>query len=482
MVIQGYLFGISYGVVCLLASLLFYKLGLPKKYTRKLVHILVGFEWFILYSFLGAGVHFLAVCLFFLALLIVAYKGNLMPMISSDGDNAPGTVYYAVAMTGVAIVGCFVPEVMLPFGIGIMCTSVGDGLAGVVGQLVTSHNPKIYGNKSLWGSVTGFAASALSAFALSSIYSMGLEWWQIISIGLLSTELEMVTGLGLDNISITWGVTALTTAFMYYPSITAYLAPILLSAPIIAFAYKKNALTGWGIVAAVIIDIVVSLALGNLGFTVLISFFVGSIIVDKIKKKAKKRGRDYIEAKGDRRDVIQVIANGFIPAVCAFAFTLSHGHPAFALAFVATLAEAFADTAGSGIGSLSSYSFDFFKLRYCEKGMSGGMSIIGILASYVAAALISFIALLFRSSIFDLKFFGIALLCAFIGTVIDSLLGSWLQVKYRCVCCARLTEKREHCGNPTVKHSGLSFVDNDLVNFLSGFVTAALTIVLGLFL
>ena len=59
-----------------------------------------------------------------------------MPMISSDSDNAPGTVYYALAMTGVSLVGCFIPEVMLPFGIGVMCTSIGDGFAGVIGQLI----------------------------------------------------------------------------------------------------------------------------------------------------------------------------------------------------------------------------------------------------------------------------------------------------------------------------------------------------------
>ena len=122
MILKGYIFGICYAVACLLLSLVLYKLGLPKKYTRKVVHILVGFEWVILYHYMGAGIHFLLVCILFLLLLAVAYKGQLMPMISSEGDNAPGTVYYAAAMTGVAIIGCFVPDVMLPFGIGVMCT------------------------------------------------------------------------------------------------------------------------------------------------------------------------------------------------------------------------------------------------------------------------------------------------------------------------------------------------------------------------
>ena len=44
MIIKGYLFSILYGIVCLGISLVLYKLGLDKKYTRKAVHILVGFE------------------------------------------------------------------------------------------------------------------------------------------------------------------------------------------------------------------------------------------------------------------------------------------------------------------------------------------------------------------------------------------------------------------------------------------------------
>lgn len=482
MVIQGYLFGIAYGAFCLLLSLVLYKLGLPKKYTRKVVHILVGFEWFILYHFLGAGVHFLAVCLIFLALLTVTYKGKLLPMIASDADNAPGTVYYAVAMTGVAILGCFVPEVMLPFGIGIMCTSIGDGLAGTVGSLICRHNPKIYGNKTLFGTITNFFASSVSAFILSEMFTMGLVWWQILAIGLLSAELEIVTGLGLDNITITWGVTALACGFMYYPGITAYLAPILISPVIIGFAYKRNALTGWGIVAAVIMDLVVSLALGNFGFTILISFFIGSIAVDKIKKRAKNPGRNDIEAKGDKRDVIQVIANGFIPSVCAFCFVMSHGNTVFALAFVASLAEAFSDTAASGMGALSKRSYDVFKLKRCEKGMSGGMSVIGTLSALFGSVLISLIALMFQSKVFGVKFFVIALICAFIGSVFDSFLGSVFQVKYRCVSCSKLTEKPVHCGQRAEKYSGVSFMDNDFVNFFSGLFTASLALILGLLL
>nr|MBE6545708.1 hypothetical protein [Oscillospiraceae bacterium] len=134
MIVKGYLFSVLYALICLALGFVLYKFGVAKKITRKIVHILVGFEWVILYYFVGPGIHFLAVCLLFLALLAVSYRKNLMPMISSDADNAPGTVYYALAMSVMAAVTLFIPEMILPFGIGAFCTSLGDGLAGLVGQ------------------------------------------------------------------------------------------------------------------------------------------------------------------------------------------------------------------------------------------------------------------------------------------------------------------------------------------------------------
>ena len=119
MILKGYLIAFAYGIFCLLLSAFVYKLGVPKVFTRKIVHILVGFEWVILYIFHGATYHFLIVCLAFLTLLIVAAKMDLMPMISSESDNAPGTVYYAVSMSIMAIVCLFSSKFMIPFGIAV---------------------------------------------------------------------------------------------------------------------------------------------------------------------------------------------------------------------------------------------------------------------------------------------------------------------------------------------------------------------------
>jgi len=473
MIPLGYISGLGYAIACLILSLVLYKLGMPKKYTRKVVHILVGFEWIFLYNFFGAGIHFLVVCVFFLILLSVAYKGNLMPMISSDEDNAPGTVYYAVAMTGVAIVGCFVPEVMLPFGVGIFCTSIGDGFAGVVGQLIKKNNPKIYGNKSLYGFLANFVASFLSAFIMNAIFEMKLEFWHCAIIGFVSAMLEMITGFGLDNISITWGVTALTYMFMYLENVGNYLVPIIATPIIIAVVIKKKALTRGGLIWAMVMDVVVSIALGNFGFVLLCTFLVCSILIDKIKKNVKKSKRIAEGVKGDERDYMQVLANGLMPMACAALFIFTHKN-IFVFAYTVAIAEAFADTAASGFGVFAKKTFDLFRFRPCTNGLSGGMSVIGTLSSLVASIFICFIAFLFGA--IRLELFLIGSLIAFLGGVFDSLLGSLLQVKYKCQKCGEITEKPTHCGIKTVKYTGFEIVDNDIVNISSGFFATILAI------
>ena len=131
MILLGFAAAFIYGAICLLASVIFGKLGMPKKLTRKFVHVFVGFEWVILYVSFGPGWYSFAVCAAFTALLLFSYYYKLMPAISSDEDNAPGTVYYGVAMTLMSFVCIFVPTLFLPFGVAVICTSVGDGLAGV---------------------------------------------------------------------------------------------------------------------------------------------------------------------------------------------------------------------------------------------------------------------------------------------------------------------------------------------------------------
>jgi len=473
MILKGYIFSILYVFLVVILAMLVSKLGVQKKYSRKLVHILVAFEWVILTYFFGAGsIHFLAVCLLFTLLLFIDYKMKLVPAMSSEGDNAPGTVYYGVAMSVMAVVTMFIPEMSYPFGIGVFCTSFGDGLAAVFGQSIKKHNKKIYGNKSLVGTLVNLIVCFLVPFLFCIIYGVELEIYHCILIAVFAAELELLTGLGLDNIILTVAVALLSYFLIYIPETMGYILPVILTPLIIMFALKKKALTFDGVILAVVLDLLISLSLGNFGFVILSSFFVISILIDKIKKRIMYRrneGESDREKKGDCRDGVQVLANGLSAGVCALLYFYTKEF-IFVIGFVASLAEALADTVASGVGVLSGRVFDIFRMRRCEAGESGGMSFIGTFSSLVAAFSLSFIAFSFGTlSIAETLLIALA---AFLGGVFDSFLGSVLQVKYKCKVCGVIVEKETHCDTPTEKYRGVRFINNDAVNFAGTFFAA----------
>ena len=472
MIATGYLLGFGYGVLCLLAAFLLSRLGVKKAITRKLVHIFIGFEWVILYAFHGATYHFLIVCLCFLALLIVAYKKRLLQMISSDGDNAPGTVYYAVSMSLMALASLIDQRFILPFGLAVFVTSLGDGFAGLIGGLVKKHNPKIYKQKTLVGAIANFVLSTATALAFMMIFEdMGLTPTLCLVIGALSVGIELISGFGLDNITLPLLVatfTYISTAF--YAETIKYFLPIALTPLIISFVVERKNLTRGGTIAAIFLDITVSISLGNLGFLLLLAFLVLGILTDKLKRKNTECKAE----KSSHRDASQVLANGLVPIVCA-AIYFAIGERAFLLAFVAALAEALGDTAASSLGSYSKSTFDLFKFRKCEQGISGGVSLIGTLSAVIFSAVIPFIALAF--SLISLTEMLSVTAIAILGVFFDSFLGSLLQAKYICTVCDSLTEKREHCGTPTELVSGIRFIRNDTVNALATIFTATVAMV-----
>ncbi len=471
MILWGYLGALGYGVLCLLLALVVFKLGMPKRYTRKIVHILVGFEWVILYHLLGVGIHFVMVALAFTALLFVSHKKSLMPMISSDGENSPGTVYYGVSMTVMAIVSCFVEGFVFAFGIAVFCTSIGDGFAAVIGSSVKKCNPKIYKGKTLIGTLSSFVFSFASTYVFSLIYHLPLNIPQCLAIAALASGLEIVTGLGLDNITLPFGTSALAYCLMYVQGTENYIVPIIATPFVIALALSKKLLTARGVIFAVVLDVIVSVALGNFGFTLLLAFLLLSVVVDKLKKHFRK-APDQISKRGEHRDEIQVMANGLIPAVMAILYFITK-HNVFLIAYSATLAECFADSTASGFGALSKSAFDPFRMKKVPVGLSGGMSLVGTLSSIVSA--FAFLLIPMAFGVFGIKEWIISAIAAIVGMLLDSLLGSLVQAKYKCSVCGIITEKTSHCCADTVLASGSRYITNDIVNLVSALFAAILS-------
>ncbi len=478
MIVWGYIAAFGYALLCIALGYAVRKMGLPQFFARKVVHICVGFEWVILGFFLGTSLHYFIVCLCCFILLFLSYRlGWFGSAMGSDGDNAPGTVLYGLSMTVMAAVMLWNADFVLPFGIAVACTSLGDGAAGVIGYSVKNHNPVLLGSKTLYGTLSCAAVCTFCAWGFSLYFSMGLLFWQCLLIGVLAAGAELISRHGLDNVLVPLLSAALTWAFLYIPDVTAYLVPLVATPYVVAFALRGNALTRSGLIAALLLDLVFSVTLGNTGFLLLCLFFFGGVLCDRIGRKAKRNILASKEEKGSRRDAVQVLVNAAPAAICAVLYVLT-GNVVFLAGVLGGLAEALGDTAASGIGVLSKHTYDIFRMRPCERGISGGMSFAGTCAALIGCTAVGIFGTWQLS--FSWWQGATVVLLAFFGTVIDSMLGSLFQRRLRCTVCGHVTERSVHCGTKTVRIGGFAPINNDAVNLLSSLLTCSICVIAAL--
>lgn len=222
-------------------------------------------------------------------------------------------------------------------------------------------------------------------------------------------------------------------------------------------------------------------AAGNPFFwLILMAFFVSSTVLGWVRPE-EKEALKAMHQKGNRRDLFQVLANGGMGLLMAILFGLTRD-PAWAVGFAVSFASSNADTWASELGALSRNDpVSLLRLRPVPRGISGGVSLAGCAASLAGAA---FIALIFAAENLSLRLLsgGFVRVTAFVaaagflGSLLDSLLGGTLQAQYvpaagdakRARPALLVTERAfTDEGVPNRLARGLSFVNNDVVNFAS---------------
>ncbi len=229
--------------------------------------------------------------------------------------------------------------------------------------------------------------------------------------------------------------------------------------------FNIKSLTLSGSIAAFIVGCCVALGFGWRGLVLLGAFFVSSSLWSKFNKHKKEQLAEILE-KGDRRDWLQVVANGAVTSVASLLFYVT-GSDTWQMAFIVSLAAANADTWASEIGVLSKRRpIHVFSLKAVEKGTSGAVSLLGFLSSIGGSLLIVTVASILLP-VSSLTILLLMIVCGFAGSLIDTIMGALVQVKYKCEQCGIITEKLVHCGLKTAKVEGIGFINNDMVNLLS---------------
>lgn len=255
---------------------------------------------------------------------------------------------------------------------------------------------------------------------------------------------------------------------------------MLVGVGIAYLAFRAQTLNRSGGIAAAILGTIV-FGLGGVGWAVvLLSFFISSSALSKFFK-TRKSDVDQNFAKGSRRDVSQVAANGGAAGLLVLAYSIlflfapeSELLPLLWLGFAASLAGANADTWATELGVLNPRQPVLVTtFRRVPQGSSGAVSIIGSVAALGGAALVAGMAVLSTiagwapaSSLPHWLQFLVIIAGGMVGTFVDSLLGATVQSVYACPACKKETERYpvHICGTPTIRVRGLSWLNNDWVN------------------
>lgn len=185
----------------------------------------------------------------------------------------------------------------------------------------------------------------------------------------------------------------------------------------------------------------------------------------------------------------QVLARALMIMLSALMWYVLGTLPSLVM-FGASIAEFFADSLASSIGSLSKSSpFSIRNFEPVSKGFSGGVTLLGILASFVASIVVGFSwVLLFYNNIGLQEISKCIALCSvialtgFMGSIIDSYLGACVQAHYINPKTGQLTEKDREAGLDNELSYGLRWVDNDMVNLLSNIFSAVFSFGMAFFL
>ncbi len=475
---------IGYGVnavylllVVLLGEFLNKKCNVDSLMSRKIEHLLTGANWIIVYIFFGASIHlFLFAIVSFIALVVLTFGVKLESANREGAEYSLGLIYYGISAMILSALVVFVNNAWYPlYGIAYYCLALGDGLAPIVGKAVKEkYNPEIFPGKTLFGTLTVFVICFLAVLIFNLIFDMQYSVLFLISVASLASMMEIYGAKGTDNLTIplivflylvlhslgqiTFAIElALALSILYVP-ICGISKSLTFGASFVAFIYVMGTAFFGGLEAVVMV----------------FALYIIAAIVSAISTKKFNQITKEVKAKTIRKSK-QIFANSSVAFVLTIIYFITK-ETIFLFASFAVLAEEFADSLASDIGRLSKHHpIDILKFKKVKPGISGGISLLGVISALISSFIATSIP--FAFFITEWKALLVVLGVSFVGMFIDSILGSSLQVLYRCPVCGEQTEKPIHCNVTAEQIKGCKVIDNSMVNLLTGVLTGGLAIV-----
>lgn len=427
--------------------------------SRNIVHICAGLGWVIYKLFFPATIHPVIISSSFVLLTVITTKLKISFVERKEGSF--GTIFFTLSMLIMSMLGYKSPMLFDIFGIAIICLSCGDAAANIIGSRFGKKN--IYKKKSVQGMIACFATSVLAMIMLKYLFKIDLSISAICLLAVLCSVTELFAG-DYDNIAIP----AVIYMTAYITLTNTYIQTLLLSLVIGAFmfgfAMKLRLLSISASYMLFFLIFVLSYFGGIKSFIALMLVFCVIIVIEKISHTKTDSIFKNINKEYGARNERQLIANCLFAVIAVIVYGITKNE-IFIVVFFAAIAETVGDSAASDIGVLSKGDpIDICTFKKISKGISGGISILGSMTSLLVCIYSGLIYLCIYK--IDWYCFFVISISSLFGIVLDSILGSKIQVQYKCVVCEKITEKECHCQNPTIPVKGYKFFDNTRINLV----------------
>jgi len=426
------------------------KKQLSKLAGRKMLHFTAVCTCaFAIYCFENLALLAIIFLIFFMLLLWVIRKGWMQV----SEHKTYGIALFPLAFAVLLFTPIFHKEVIV---YAALVLGICDAAAGMYGEYAGRKKIIFLAEKKSWA---GFTAFYTTAFILSICYcrAAGISVNTILFCGILAllpalTELFSYKGSDNFTVPIITALWLLLAKKIEGIDLQIFVLCILLFTALSFFAVYKKWLTLSGAAAALWMALVLYSTGGYKAFIAPGIFLISGSLLSKLNPHPDEK---------DGRDAKQVFANGIVGAAFMIAYSITGQNSSLAAAII-SFGISMSDSVSSELGVYFKRStYDILSFKKMEPGVSGGISLPGTLAALAGAILIALSAMYLYH--FSSAVFLWISLAGFTGMLADSILGSWLQVKY--------SFPGGHASDKplpgTIQVKGYNWCGNNTVNFIS---------------
>ena len=465
------LFGIIFtGIILVLgmAEFIRHYIKLAPESTRQFVHIFIGLIVASGPLIFKANVQLMTLSILFIVINMILLMSGKVKSMHATERKSYGTVYFPMA---VLIMSYFWWDKPISFILAIIVLTIADPTAAFIGKNGRTTFIPWRDKKSRRGSLAMFGITIMiimlgtdilarvyhAAFLIPLPVLIGLSIFTAFSAALA----ESISFRGSDNLS-----TPLITFLSYeiflinytHGTLPQLLVWTVISIGIFSLAWKQKSLSTSGAISGFLMGIIIFGSGGWPWIIPLVFFFISASVLSHLHHKPYSH-----------RNILQILANGGVGTIFAIIYFFTNFPPAIVL-YLGAIGAATADTWATEIGFYSKNQPRLvLSKKIVARGVSGGVTFLGIFGSAMGALIIGILGeeiLHLNDLLLPLTIGGLT------GSLVDSILGRFVQAQFKCSQCGSQTEDRYHCDHKTKLIFGSKWIGNDMVNFINTIVGA----------